>query len=74
MLDSLRPRHMGGRHAPPRKGRGAGATSLTEGLELYEIICELHRRCLTLFDRRGGHIQTAREREMFRLRAVEGLP
>jgi AraC-like DNA-binding protein/DNA-binding CsgD family transcriptional regulator len=44
----------------------------SKGLELYEIVCELHRHGLT-FSRYGGHIQTEREREMFRLRAVTGL-
>jgi hypothetical protein len=44
----------------------------SKGLELYEIICELHRHGLT-FSRHGRHIQTEREREMFRLRAVTGL-
>jgi AraC family transcriptional regulator, regulatory protein of adaptative response / methylphosphotriester-DNA alkyltransferase methyltransferase len=46
---------------------------LSSGVELYELICELHRHGLTPFSGHGGHIQTAREREMFRLRAVEGL-
>jgi AraC-like DNA-binding protein len=44
----------------------------SKGLELYEIICELHRHGLT-FSRYGQHIQTEREREIFRLRAVTGL-
>lgn len=44
----------------------------SKGLELYEIICELHRHGLT-FSRHGRHMQTEREREMFRLRAVTGL-
>ncbi len=45
----------------------------SSGVELYELICELHRHGLTPFSGHGGHIQTAREREMFRLHAVEGL-
>jgi AraC-like DNA-binding protein/DNA-binding CsgD family transcriptional regulator len=45
----------------------------TSGVELHELICELHRHGLTPFAGHGGHIQTNREREMFRLRAVEGL-
>lgn len=44
----------------------------SKGLELYEIVCELHRHGLT-FSRHGRHIQTEREREIFRLRAVAGL-
>ncbi len=43
------------------------------GVELYELIRELHRHRLTPFAARGAHVQTEREREMFRLRAVEGL-
>ena len=42
-------------------------------MELYELICELHRHGLTPFSGHGGHIQTDRELEIFRLRAVEGL-
>jgi hypothetical protein len=45
----------------------------SSGAELYELICDLHRHGLTPFSRRGGHIQTERELEIFRLRAVEGL-
>ena len=45
----------------------------SSGVELYELICELHRHGLTPFSGHGGHIQTARERGMFRLRAVDGL-
>lgn len=45
----------------------------SSGAELYELICELHRHDLTPFSGYGGHIQTARERELFRLRAVEGM-
>lgn len=45
----------------------------TSGVELYELIRELHRHGLTPFAAHGGHIQTEREREIFRLRAVEGL-
>jgi AraC-like DNA-binding protein len=43
------------------------------GVELYELICELHRHGLRPFSSRGSHVQTERELEMFRLRAVEGL-
>jgi AraC-like DNA-binding protein/DNA-binding CsgD family transcriptional regulator len=45
----------------------------SSGVELYELICELHRHGLTPFSRHGGHVHGEREREMFRLRAVEGL-
>jgi DNA-binding CsgD family transcriptional regulator len=45
----------------------------SSGVELHELICELHRHGLTPFSGHGGHIQTEREHEMFRLRAVEGL-
>ena len=43
------------------------------GVELYELICALHRHGLTPFSRPGSHVQTERELEIFRLRAVEGL-
>jgi hypothetical protein len=43
------------------------------GVELYELICELDRHGLTPFSGHGGHIETERELEIFRLRAVEGL-
>ncbi|MGH2865852.1 MAG: sigma factor-like helix-turn-helix DNA-binding protein [Solirubrobacteraceae bacterium] len=46
---------------------------LSSGVELYELICELHRHGLTPFRARPGAVQTERELEMFRLRAVEGL-
>jgi AraC-like DNA-binding protein len=46
--------------------------TFSKGLELYEIICELHRHGLT-FSRHGRRAPTEREREMFRLRAVTGL-
>jgi DNA-directed RNA polymerase alpha subunit len=42
-------------------------SKFSKGLELYEIVCELHRHGLT-FSRYGQHVQTEREREMFRLR------
>lgn len=45
----------------------------SSGVELYELVCELHRHGLTPFSAHGGHIQTEREREMFRLRVVDGL-
>jgi AraC-like DNA-binding protein len=45
---------------------------LSSGVALYELICELHRHGRTPFSRHGGHVQGEREREMFRLRAVEG--
>lgn len=56
-----------------RTGELLRRPELSSGAELYELICELHRHGLTPFSGHGGHIQTAREREMFRLRAVEGL-
>jgi AraC-like DNA-binding protein len=56
-----------------RTGELLRRPELSSGVELYELICELHRHGLTPFSGHGGHIQTAREREMFRLRAVEGL-
>jgi len=43
------------------------------GTELHEVVCELHRHGLTPFSRSGRHVQTAREREMLRLRIVKGL-
>lgn len=42
------------------------------GVELYELICELHRHGLTPFSR-SRRIHSQRELEIFRLRAVEGL-
>ena len=45
----------------------------SSGVELHELICELHRHGLTPFSRSGGHVQGERELTMFRLRAVEGL-
>src|SRR5215469_11359734 len=53
-------------------GRLIQRPEFSKGAELYEVVCELHRRGLT-FSRPGGHIQGARELEMFRLRAVVGL-
>lgn len=46
---------------------------LSSGVELYELICELHHHGLTPFRVRPGAVQTERELEIFRLRAVEGL-
>jgi AraC family transcriptional regulator of adaptative response / methylphosphotriester-DNA alkyltransferase methyltransferase len=46
---------------------------LRSGVELYKLISELHRHGLTPFAAHGAHVQTDREREIFRLRAVEGL-
>ncbi|MFI4984884.1 MAG: hypothetical protein ACHP93_03960 [Solirubrobacterales bacterium] len=46
---------------------------LSSGVELYELICELHRHGLTPFSGHGGHVETERELEIFRLRAVDGL-
>jgi AraC-like DNA-binding protein/DNA-binding CsgD family transcriptional regulator len=43
------------------------------GAELYEAVRELHRYGRAPFSRRGRHLQTAREREMLRLRIVKGL-
>jgi hypothetical protein len=45
----------------------------SSGVELYELVCELHRHDLTPLSGHGGHFQTDRELEIFRLRAVEGL-
>lgn len=42
----------------------------SKGAELYEVACALNRYGLSL---RRGHIPGDREREMFRLRIVEGL-
>ncbi len=42
------------------------------GVELYELIRELHRHGLTPFAAHGAHFHTERELEMFRLRVVEG--
>ena len=53
-------------------GRLIQRPEFSKGAELYEIVRELHRRGLT-FARPGGHIQSERELEMFRLRAVVGL-
>jgi AraC-like DNA-binding protein/DNA-binding CsgD family transcriptional regulator len=44
-----------------------------DGAELHEIVCELNRHGLALLARSGRHIQTWREREIFRLRVVKGL-
>jgi hypothetical protein len=46
---------------------------ISSGVELYELICALHRHDLTPFATRGRHAQTDRELEIFRLRGVEGL-
>ncbi|HTB49385.1 MAG TPA: helix-turn-helix domain-containing protein [Solirubrobacteraceae bacterium] len=43
------------------------------GVELHEVVCELSRHGLTPFTRHGRHVQTAREREILRLRIVKGL-
>jgi AraC-like DNA-binding protein len=59
--------------AEHRTGELLRHPELSTGVELYELICELHRHGLTPFSGHGGHIQTAREREIFRLRVVEGL-
>lgn len=53
-------------------GRLVQRPEFSKGVELYEIVRELHRRGLT-FSRPGGHIQGERELEMFRLRTVVGL-
>jgi hypothetical protein len=53
-------------------GRLIQRPEFSKGTELYEVVCELHRRGLT-FSRPGGHIQGARKLEIFRLRAVVGL-
>jgi AraC family transcriptional regulator of adaptative response / methylphosphotriester-DNA alkyltransferase methyltransferase len=43
------------------------------GVELFDVVCELHRHGLTPFARYGRHRQTAREREILRLRVVKGM-
>jgi hypothetical protein len=60
--------------AKHRTGELLRRPEFSSGTELYELICELHRHGLTPFSSHGGHIQTERELEIFRLRAVEGLP
>ncbi len=42
----------------------------SDGTELHEIVCALSRYGLSLHH---GHVPGAREREIFRLRVVEGL-
>ncbi len=59
--------------AEQRTGELLRHPELSSGVELYRLICELHRHGLTPFSGHGCHRQSAREREMFRLRAVEGL-
>lgn len=56
-----------------RTGELLRRPELSSGAGLYELICELHRHGLTPFSSHGGHVQTDRELEIFRLRAVEGL-
>jgi Sigma-70, region 4 len=56
-----------------RTGELLHRPEFSSGVELYELICELHRHGLTPFSGHGGHVQTERELEIFRLRAVEGL-
>src|ERR1035441_4092222 len=56
-----------------RTGELIRRPELSSGVELYELICELHRHGLTPFSALGVHIQAGREREIFRLHAVEGL-
>jgi DNA-binding CsgD family transcriptional regulator len=56
-----------------RSGELLRRPEFSSGVELYELICELHRHDLTPFSGHGGHVQTDRELEIFRLRAVEGL-
>src|SRR5580692_1646796 len=59
--------------AERRVGELLHRPEFSSGVELHELICELHRHGLTPFSRGGGHIQAERELEMFRLRTVEGL-
>ena len=59
--------------AEHRTGELLRRPEFSSGVELHELICELHRHGLTPFSGHGGHIQTERELEIFRLRAVEGL-
>jgi hypothetical protein len=56
-----------------RTGELLRRPEFSSGVELYELICELHRHGLTPFSGHGEHIETERELEIFRLRAVEGL-
>src|ERR1700694_2679574 len=46
---------------------------LSDGVQLHELVCKLHRHGLAPFARSGGHRASERELDMFRLRAVEGL-
>ncbi len=46
---------------------------LSDGVQLHELVCKLHRHGLAPFARTGGHRLSERELEMFSLRAVEGL-
>jgi transcriptional regulator with XRE-family HTH domain len=48
-----------------------GRPEFSSGAELYEIVCALSRHGLSLPPHR--HVPGEREREMFRLRVVEGL-
>jgi hypothetical protein len=59
--------------AEHRTGELLRRPEFTSGVELYELICELHRHGLTPLSGHGGHIETERELEIFCLRAVEGL-
>jgi hypothetical protein len=59
--------------AEHRTGELLRRPELSSGVELYELIRELHRHGLTPFSAYGSHVQTERELEIFRLRAVEGL-
>lgn len=60
-------------------GQIGGASELmmrsefSNGTELYEIVCALNRHGLSLPANRHQRVPGDREREMFRLRVVEGL-
>jgi len=45
----------------------------SSGVELHELLRELHRHGLTPFAGHGSHVQTERELEILQLRIVEGL-
>jgi transcriptional regulator with XRE-family HTH domain len=44
----------------------------SSGVELFEVVCALNRHGISL-PPKGGHISDDRDREIFRLRVVEGL-
>lgn len=48
-------------------------TALGGGAELYELVCALNRHGLSLPTSRTHRIPSARDREIFRLRIIEGM-